>query len=218
MVRANSVLQSYDRDTNPHQPKDEADTYLQQRNVLRYDNNGALLQQLEYSFLLERKGWYTDCVIFRYFSGIVFFTTNHVKVIDKAFKSRIHLSLHYPSLTSAVRRSIWYTFLERAGADTKAITQAQWRYLKSLNLNGREIKNVVRTTQDFTLDRETPITFADVQEVLVTLISAREKLSSWWQEWLGYLTGEESTFLCMNLMAAQLLLLTLWLVYSSLFM
>jgi len=36
--------------------------------------------------------------VLEYYSGILFLTTNRVGTLDEAFKSRIHLSLYYPSL------------------------------------------------------------------------------------------------------------------------
>ncbi|KAL4863402.1 P-loop containing nucleoside triphosphate hydrolase protein [Aspergillus spectabilis] len=47
-----------------------------------------------------------------YYSGILFLTTNRVGKIDRAFKSRIHLSIFYPKLDLASTRQIWENNLE----------------------------------------------------------------------------------------------------------
>ncbi|KAJ5730318.1 uncharacterized protein N7483_004826 [Penicillium malachiteum] len=47
-----------------------------------------------------------------YYSGILFLTTNRVGKIDRAFKSRIHLSLFYPKLDLGSSLRIWENNLE----------------------------------------------------------------------------------------------------------
>ncbi|KAL4947647.1 hypothetical protein BDW69DRAFT_109890 [Aspergillus filifer] len=49
-----------------------------------------------------------------YYSGILFLTTNRVGKIDRAFKSRIHLSIFYPKLDLPSTRQIWENNLETA--------------------------------------------------------------------------------------------------------
>jgi hypothetical protein len=51
--------------------------------------------------------------ILEYYSGILFLTTNRVGVIDEAFKSRIHVSLRYPSLGLSSTKTIWENLLNR---------------------------------------------------------------------------------------------------------
>jgi hypothetical protein len=81
-----------------------------------------------------------------YYEGIMFMTTNRVDNIDAAFQSRIHVSLEYPDLTSASRRAIWKNFLR--GATIKSgITDAEIEQLSELKLNGRQIKNILKTAQ-----------------------------------------------------------------------
>jgi hypothetical protein len=74
-------------------------------------------------------------------------TTNRVGAFDAAFKSRIHLAIKYPALSFASRRDLWMTFV------TNGYTRAfpHWwddAFLNNLaaeTLNGRQIKNIVRT-------------------------------------------------------------------------
>lgn len=46
--------------------------------------------------------------------GILFLTTNRVGTLDEAFRSRIHMSLYYPSLNEDQTKAIWKTLCRRA--------------------------------------------------------------------------------------------------------
>ena len=83
----------------------------------------------------------------RYFRGILFLTTNRVKTFDQAFQSRIHLSLHYADLSRDAREHLWRAFLEKIGntqLGLQYLTTAELRELSEQDLNGRQIKNVVK--------------------------------------------------------------------------
>ena len=56
------------------------------------------------------------------YSGILFLTTNKVGTVDEAFKSRIHLSLHYPHLDKNQTRAIWRIKLERIKKNKPHVT------------------------------------------------------------------------------------------------
>jgi ATP-dependent Clp protease ATP-binding subunit ClpA len=51
--------------------------------------------------------------------GILFLTTNRVGKIDRAFMSRIHLSLYYPKLNQDSTLRIWRNNLKRVGREFK---------------------------------------------------------------------------------------------------
>lgn len=76
----------------------------------------------------------------------MFITTNRVGTIDLAFKSRIHLSITYPSFSEESRLKLWKTFLFSGTIST----QQQWlseeflRKISKESINGRQIKNIVR--------------------------------------------------------------------------
>ncbi|KAK3372305.1 P-loop containing nucleoside triphosphate hydrolase protein [Podospora didyma] len=91
-----------------------------------------------------------------YYEGIMFMTTNRVENIDAAFQSRIHVSLEYPDLTSASRRQIWTNFLKGAYIKS-ALTDADIQELGELKLNGRQIKNVLKTAQLLASRRKSPL-------------------------------------------------------------
>ncbi|KAK3311084.1 P-loop containing nucleoside triphosphate hydrolase protein [Chaetomium strumarium] len=124
---------------------DECDVFLEARSTHELERNkivSIFLRTLEY------------------YEGIMFMTTNRVEDIDAAFQSRIHVSIEYPDLTAASRRTIWANFLK--GSTIKSsLTDKDIAELAELKLNGRQIKNVLKTAQllasrrkSSTLDRE----------------------------------------------------------------
>lgn len=83
----------------------------------------------------------------RYFRGIMFLSTNRVEMFDKAFQSRIHLSLRYDALTPATKEHIWRAFLDKARSDRlgpHTLTATEIRGLSDKVMNGRQIKNTVK--------------------------------------------------------------------------
>jgi SpoVK/Ycf46/Vps4 family AAA+-type ATPase len=89
-----------------------------------------------------------------YFRGILFLTTNRVGHIDEAFKSRLHVVVHFPSLNDSQRHEIWKAFFNKLkkeqGNHIKIGHNAQNYVLQSseelnIKLNGREIRNVLHT-------------------------------------------------------------------------
>jgi hypothetical protein len=130
---------------------DEADVFMEQRSVHDLDRNALVavfLRQLEY------------------YQGILFLTTNRVKVFDEAFQSRIHISLHYQDLTSDAKRQIWSAFLTKAGMDLSTLSESEWDALSNTSVNGRQIKNAVRSCSGLAMSRKEKLGFAHVQEVL----------------------------------------------------
>ncbi|KAH0848957.1 putative AAA family ATPase [Fonsecaea pedrosoi] len=78
-----------------------------------------------------------------YYEGVLFLTTNRITNIDEAFHSRIHVTVNYPSLSVESRRHIWQTFL---GAD-HPVSGKDLERLARVELNGRQIKNILKTSQ-----------------------------------------------------------------------
>ncbi|KAM7184635.1 aaa family atpase [Rhypophila sp. PSN 637] len=78
---------------------DEADVFLAQRTASDIHRNALVsvfLRTLEH------------------YEGILFLTTNRVGVFDEAFKSRIHISLYYPSLDHNQTYQIWQSHITKA--------------------------------------------------------------------------------------------------------
>lgn len=77
-----------------------------------------------------------------YYRGILFLTTNRPEVLDHAVVSRITLQLKYPDLDVDARVKIWRTMFEVAGLT--ALGDDELNKLAQLELNGREIRNLIR--------------------------------------------------------------------------
>jgi hypothetical protein len=107
---------------------DEADVFLEARSTSDLERNELV------SIFLR---------VLEYYEGILFLTTNRISNIDEAFHSRIHISMQYPPLTAASRRHIWNTFMSK----TSGLSDDQLDALAQVELNGRQIKNVLKTAQ-----------------------------------------------------------------------
>jgi hypothetical protein len=82
--------------------------------------------------------------VLEYYEGLLFLTTNRVDNIDAAFQSRIHISMAYPDLTVESRRHIWENFLK--GLNVQAsFGEKDLDELATVQLNGRQIKNVLKS-------------------------------------------------------------------------
>ncbi|KAJ7879172.1 P-loop containing nucleoside triphosphate hydrolase protein [Mycena leptocephala] len=127
---------------------DEADVFLQERGTADVERNAMVavfLRQLEY------------------FQGILFLTTNRVKQFDPAFQSRIHLSLHYDDLSQSQKESLWRAFLEKTrtvGPGLSNLSTQQLQTLSRNNLNGWQIKNIIKLAVALAGEEETPLTYA----------------------------------------------------------
>jgi hypothetical protein len=61
--------------------------------------------------------------------------------------SRVDVFLPYHDLTTAARQQVWENFINRAGRDKFEIDDGSLVELSKLNLNGREIKNLIKSAQ-----------------------------------------------------------------------
>jgi hypothetical protein len=74
-------------------------------------------------------------------------TTNRIQGVAHAFRSRIDLFLPYRDLGSEARRKVWELTMNHLGRDRFGADDAVLDRLLELALNGREIKNLVKTAQ-----------------------------------------------------------------------
>jgi hypothetical protein len=111
---------------------DEADVFLGERT-----NESLARNELVSIFLTKLE----------YYQGIIFLTTNRISSIDHAFQSRVDLFLPYRDLSSSARRQVWDNFIDRAGRDKFELTDSSLDELSKLQLNGREIKNLIKSAQ-----------------------------------------------------------------------
>ncbi|KAH6692073.1 ATPase [Leptodontidium sp. MPI-SDFR-AT-0119] len=127
---------------------DECDVFLEERTANDLERNklvSIFLRTLEY------------------YEGILFLTTNRVANMDAAFQSRIHISMEYSNLTREARRQIWANFLELS-KQASEISEEDLDYLSGVNLNGRQIKNILKTSFLLSMRKKTPLKreFVDV--------------------------------------------------------
>lgn len=133
---------------------DECDVFLEQRTLSDIHRNKLVSVFLR---LLE------------YYRGVMFLTTNRVSTFDTAFQSRIHLTINYPSLDQTSRRMIWETFVHPEKVQLQhesTITNPELDELAEMKLNGREIKNIVKTARLLANRKETGLGLGHVKTVL----------------------------------------------------
>nr|POE94388.1 hypothetical protein CFP56_16628 [Quercus suber] len=134
---------------------DEADVFLEKRETHDIHRNALVSIFLR---LLE------------YFQGILFLTTNRVETFDDAFASRIHVALRYGNLTHKAKKAVWSMFLELVRkSDATQIEHFADEDLEALarhELNGRQIKNTVRTAQALALNERAVMRMSHVKRVL----------------------------------------------------
>lgn len=96
-----------------------------------------------------------------YYGGILFLTTNRPGVIDEAFKSRVHISLRYPSVDLDSTKKQWTNILNRIEAENKTadvkvifdkellleFAQRHFEQCERMGVtwNGRQIRNAFQT-------------------------------------------------------------------------
>ena len=84
----------------------------------------------------------------------MFLTTNLLSAIDDAFASRIHVHLLFSALSFSSRMEIWKKFLSRLHSEEAGlydvseseIARSDLKELAAWELNGRQIKNALKTT------------------------------------------------------------------------
>jgi SpoVK/Ycf46/Vps4 family AAA+-type ATPase len=80
-------------------------------------------------------------------AGVIFLTTNRLTAFDSAFESRIQLKLFYNALTIKQRESIWKSLVPKSSMAT-ADDQVYNRLARKHDINGREIKNMIKEGDD----------------------------------------------------------------------
>lgn len=112
---------------------DEADIFLEKR------SSGDILRNGMISIFLKT---------LEYHQGVMFLTTNRVNDFDPAFFSRISVALRYHALDVPARTQVWRNLLTAAG-----ISNVDAAALGNYDLNGRQIKNIIRLSMS--LSKET---------------------------------------------------------------
>lgn len=108
---------------------DEADIFMEERESNHIERNamvGIFLRMLEY------------------YQGTLFLTSNRAKNIDSAFYSRISLAIKFQDLTQTSRIKIWENIINLY--DPTPVNPDLLDELSKYDINGRQIKNIVRIT------------------------------------------------------------------------
>ncbi|KAF8246082.1 P-loop containing nucleoside triphosphate hydrolase protein [Wilcoxina mikolae CBS 423.85] len=136
---------------------DEADVFLEERTLADLQRNALVSVFLR---MLE------------YYEGILILTSNRVGTFDEAFKSRIQLAIHYPSLGSEQRKKIWQNFFKALSRDDiRANFRGLENHLDELatyNMNGRQIRNAITTATQLAKYRKQTLEFDHLKQVLQT--------------------------------------------------
>ena len=119
-----------------------------------------------------------------YFSGIVFLTSNRVRVFDKAMKSRIHLALEYQPPNIDMRRRIWTHCLSAIPASDLDLDVEEDvdDFLKE-EVNGREIANCVNTARTLARFKRVKLQSKHVETVLETRREFEKSLHNIRERW-----------------------------------
>ncbi|ROV88968.1 hypothetical protein VMCG_10160 [Cytospora schulzeri] len=128
---------------------DEADVFLEQRALHDLHRNAMV------SVFLR---------VLEYYAGILFLTTNRVATFDDAFKSRIHIPIRYTDLDIKSRLQIWRSFCKKVpgGVD---ISDDEYEILAEHDLNGRQIKNVIKAAESLAAFDKVALDFNQLQQV-----------------------------------------------------
>ncbi len=127
---------------------DEADIFLEARDehdILRNAMVGVFLRLLEYH------------------QGVLFLTTNRVKNIDRAFYSRISIGIKYEGAEAGKRRQIWVNLSTAAKYE---LTESELDKLAQIDLNGRQIKNVLRLSQTLSKAQDKKPSFDQIDKII----------------------------------------------------
>jgi len=141
---------------------DEADVFLERRSLRDMERNSLVsifLRTLEY------------------YSGILFMTTNRVATFDDAFKSRIHVPLKYGRLDKGSRVKVWKNFLAKLEVEGGIeIDEEGYERLAEGELNGRQIKNVVRTAKSLASYKKRRLDREQLQQVMDIQMAFEEEM------------------------------------------
>jgi SpoVK/Ycf46/Vps4 family AAA+-type ATPase len=117
--------------------------------------------------------------VLEYYEGILFLTTNRLTTFDTAFRSRIHLALKYSALNQETRKELWKLFIAKTSKYDvlEAWSESDLNDLAKVNINGRQIKNTVRTANTLAKSTKTNLNKEHLEVVLETIRDFEEDLN-----------------------------------------
>lgn len=145
---------------------DEADVFLEERNVADQRQNAIV------SVFLR---------VLEYYDGILILTTNRVGTFDEAFKSRIHLALRYSNLDEDQRVEIWRNFIRMLAKTKERVDiddlELNVHKLAQVELNGRQIRNVITLARYLAKFRKQMLVYKHVQDAFASVVKFDEYLN-----------------------------------------
>ncbi|KAI1411098.1 P-loop containing nucleoside triphosphate hydrolase protein [Hypoxylon sp. FL1857] len=125
---------------------DEADVFLEKRGLSDLARNSLV------SVFLRTM---------EYYNGMLFLTTNRVGHLDDSFLSRIQVAITYKKLDIESQKKIWLRFFDKINDENQGLTVsweaqhyiASEEAVKSMDMNGREIRNALQTAAALAQDR-----------------------------------------------------------------
>ncbi|KAH7140821.1 P-loop containing nucleoside triphosphate hydrolase protein [Dactylonectria macrodidyma] len=145
---------------------DEADVFLEERSFTDQKRNAVI------SIFLR---------VLEYYDGILILTTNRVGSFDEAFKSRIQLALAYPRLNEEDRLKIWNNFVQMLPRSGERVDMADLRLnlpkLARVDINGRQIRNVVTMARHLAKYRKEMLRAEHMQDAVRSVERFNEYLS-----------------------------------------
>ncbi|KAK7436800.1 ATPase [Colletotrichum acutatum] len=136
---------------------DEGDVFLEKRTTSDLHRNRLVSIFLQ---LLE------------YYSGTLIITTNRAAVIDEAIKSRIHINIRLPGLTVEARKSLWENLLKENKIQ-HGLVEADFQSLAEVDVNGREIKNALKSGILMARKAKEPVSMTQLRVVLDILTASK---------------------------------------------
>ncbi|AYV75618.1 MAG: ATPase [Terrestrivirus sp.] len=109
--------------------------------VMLIDEVDIFLEDREYSDITRNAMVCVFLKFLEYHDNIIFLTTNRLKSIDTAIKSRINLFLAYDELTENKRKQVWIALLKKWNVN---VSDSAIDDLSEHKINGREIRNYLK--------------------------------------------------------------------------
>lgn len=118
--------------------------------------------------------------VLEYYDGILILTTNRVGTFDEAFKSRIHLALRYSNLDEDQRVEIWHNFIRMLAKTKERVDiddlELNVHKLAQVELNGRQIRNVITLARYLAKFRKQMLVYKHVQDAFASVVKFDEYL------------------------------------------
>lgn len=109
--------------------------------------------------------------VLEYYEGIIILTTNRITSLDVAVQSRIHLAIQYRDLTAKQKEKIFHYFLDKTIGEDRIEGRARIdreipKILRKSRINGRQIRNVIRSAYLLAQSNKSKLSFDHIEEVL----------------------------------------------------